>query len=111
MNTSASQSFIITVNAVNDAPSFTKGLDQTVLEDEGAQTVNPWATGLSRGHADESSQTLTFNVTNNTNPSLFSAGPAISPTGVLTYTPTADTNGSATITLTLSDNGSNTAPT
>ena len=34
-------------------------------------------------------------VTGNTNPALFSAGPAIDPTGTLTYTPAANANGSA----------------
>jgi hypothetical protein len=105
VDTSATQNFIITATPVNDAPSFTKGADQTVLEDAGPQTVNPWATAISAGPADESGQTLTFNVTGNTNPALFSAGPAVSPTGVLTYTPTPDANGSATITLVLQDNG------
>lgn len=88
---------------VNNAPSFTLGPDQTVNEDTGAQTVNPWATAINDG--DGNTQTLTFNVTGNTNPGLFSAGPAISSTGVLTYTPAANQHGSATITLTLSDNG------
>ncbi len=110
VDTSASQSFTITVNAVNDAPSFTKGADQTVLEDAGAQTVNGWASAISSGPADESAQTVSFNITGNTNSSLFSAGPAISPTGVLTYTPAANAFGSATITVTLSDSGSNTVP-
>ncbi|HPE71425.1 MAG TPA: Ig-like domain-containing protein [Candidatus Competibacter sp.] len=105
VDTSVSQSFVINVTAVNDAPSFTKGADQTVLEDAGAQTVNPWATGISAGPANEAGQTLTFNITGNTNPGLFSAGPAISSAGVLTYTPAANANGSATITVTLSDNG------
>ena len=105
VDTSAVQNFIITATPVNDAPSFTKGADQTVLEDAGAQTVNPWATAISAGPADESGQTLTFNVTGNTNPALFSAGPTVSPTGALTYTPAADANGTATITLTLQDNG------
>src|SRR6185369_8612470 len=90
---------------VNDAPSFTKGADQTVNEDAGAQTVNNWATAISAGPADESGQTLTFQVTNNTNASLFSAGPAISSGGTLTYTPAANANGSATITINLKDNG------
>ncbi|MEH6873643.1 MAG: Ig-like domain-containing protein [Candidatus Competibacter sp.] len=110
VDTSPAQTFVITVTPVNDAPSFTKGPDQTVLENAGAQTVNPWATGISAGPTDEAGQTLTFNLTGNTNPSLFSAGPAISPTGVLTYTPAANASGSATITVTLSDNGSNTPP-
>ncbi|MFN7938359.1 MAG: Ig-like domain-containing protein [Bryobacteraceae bacterium] len=105
VDTSSTQTFVITVNNVNDAPSFTKGADQTVNEDAGPQTVNPWATAVSAGPPSESGQTLTFNVTGNTNPGLFSAGPAISSTGVLTYTPAANANGSATITITLQDNG------
>ena len=44
VDTSAAQTFIINVTAVNDAPSFTKGADQTVLEDAGAQSVPAWAT-------------------------------------------------------------------
>ena len=44
-------------------------------------------------------------ITNNTNAGLFSAGPAVSPSGVLTYTPAANANGSATITLKITDNG------
>jgi CSLREA domain-containing protein len=105
VDTSAPQTFTITVNAVNDVPSFTKGANQTVNEDAGAQTVNNWATAISAGPADESAQTLTFQVTNNTNAALFSAGPAISSTGVLTYTPAADANGSATLTINLKDSG------
>ncbi len=105
VDTSASQIFTITVNAANDAPSFTAGPNQTVNEDAGPQTVNPWATGVSAGPANESGQTLTFNIAGNTNSALFSAGPAISSTGVLTYTPAANASGSAAISVTLSDNG------
>ena len=105
VDTSASQVFTITVNAVNDAPSFTKGADQSVAEDSGAQSVAGWATAISAGPADESGQTLTFNVTNNTNAGLFSAGPSIAANGDLSYTPAAGTSGSADITITLSDNG------
>ncbi len=36
---------------------------------------------------------------------MFAAGPAVSSTGTLTYTPAANANGSATITLRLQDNG------
>ena len=110
VDTSAPQTFVINVTPVNDAPSFTKGADQTVLEGAGLQTVNSWATAISAGPANESSQTLTFNITGNTNAPLFSVGPAISPAGVLTYTPTAGASGTATITVTLSDNGSGVAP-
>ncbi|MFS8085237.1 MAG: hypothetical protein ACMG6H_06370, partial [Acidobacteriota bacterium] len=99
------RTFTVTVNSVNDAPTFTKGADQTVNEDAGPQTVANWATAISTGPADESAQTVTFQVTGNTNPGLFSVAPAISSTGTLTYTPATDANGSATITIVLKDNG------
>lgn len=62
--------FVLTVNPVNDVPSFIKGLDHTVNENYGAQTVNNWASNTSAGPANESGQTLTFIVANNTNPAL-----------------------------------------
>jgi hypothetical protein len=105
VDTSANQSFTITVNSVNDAPSFTKGADQTVNINAGAQTVANWATAISAGPANESGQTLTFQITNNTNAGLFSSGPAVSSNGTLTYTPAANTGGTATITINLKDNG------
>ena len=95
----------ITITAVNDAPSFQAGTDVTSLEDAGAQTVNPWASSISAGPADESGQTVTFSVTGNSNPSLFSVAPAVSSTGVLTYTAAANAHGSATITIVAQDNG------
>ncbi|NOH04121.1 MAG: tandem-95 repeat protein [Chloroflexi bacterium] len=94
----------VTVNCVNDAPAFTAGPDQTVNEDAGAQTVAGWATGISAGPADESAQTLTFNVSNDNN-ALFSVQPAVATNGTLSYTPAPNANGSATVTLSLSDNG------
>lgn len=105
VDVSPTQSFTITVNAVNDAPSFVTGPNQAVDEDAGPQVVDPWATAISAGPADEAGQTLTFTITGNTNPALFSAAPAVSPSGVLSYTPAPSANGSATITLTLSDDG------
>ena len=105
---SMSDTFILTVNPVNDPPSFTKGPDQTVAEDSGAQSVANWATAISPGPANESGQTVSFLVQGNTNSGLFSAGPAISSTGTLTYTPAANANGTATITIALMDNGGGT---
>jgi len=105
VDTSPPQSFTITVTAVNDAPSFVAGPNQSVNEDSGPQTANPWATAISAGPPDEAGQTLAFNITGNTNAALFSAAPTVSPAGVLTYTPAADANGVATITLNLMDNG------
>ncbi|MBI5890662.1 MAG: S8 family serine peptidase [Nitrosomonadales bacterium] len=105
VDTSPPQSFVINVMAVNDVPSFVKGADQTVLENSGPQMVAGWATAISAGPADEAGQALNFNITGNTNPGLFSAGPAISSTGDLSYTPAANTSGSATITIQLHDTG------
>jgi hypothetical protein len=84
-------------------PSFTKGPDQTVAEDSGAQTVPNWATNISPSPS--SGRTVIFLIQNNTNPGLFSAGPAISPDGTLTYTPAPNANGLATITIALMEVG------
>ena len=105
VDTSAPSIFTITVNPVNDAPSFTKGANQTVAEDAGPQTVAGWATAISTGPADEAAQTLNFLV-NTDNPSLFSAAPTIDPaTGTLTYTAAPNANGTAIVTVQLKDNG------
>ena len=104
-DTSPTQTFTITIDPVNDEPSFTKGADQNVEEDAGAQTVANWATAVSAGPANESGQSLTFAVVANTNPSLFAAAPAISASGTLTYTPADDVSGSATLTIELADDG------
>ena len=105
VDSSATQTFTITANAVNDAPSFTGGGNVSALEDAGAQSVAGWATAINDGDPDQV-QTLTFQVTGNTNGALFASGPSVdAATGNLTYTPTADANGSATVTLVLKDNG------
>lgn len=105
--TSSAATVSITVNAVNDAPSFTKGANQTILPTAGAQTVNNWATAISAGPADESGQALNFNIVSNTNAAIFSVLPAISSTGTLTYTPSG-TTGTATVGVQLHDNGGTT---
>ncbi|HVF06439.1 MAG TPA: Ig-like domain-containing protein [Frankiaceae bacterium] len=104
VDSTPAQTFTITVGAVNDAPSFTKGPDQTVLEDSGAQSYSNWATAISKGPADESAQTLSF-TTSNDNNALFSVQPGVSPTGTLVYTSAPNAVGSATVTITLSDTG------
>ncbi len=105
VDTSTNQTFIISVTPVNDEPSFTSGPDETVSEDAGAQTVNGWATNIMAGPPDEAGQNLTFNITANNNPGLFSVGPAVSADGTLSYTPAADANGTANITIELMDDG------
>ena len=97
-------SVTINVSAVNDAPTFTVGGTQTVLEDSGVHTVNGFITGISPGAANEAGQTVNF-LTSNDNNALFSAGPTIDASGNLTYTLAANANGSATVTVQLHDNG------
>ncbi|MEJ2475810.1 MAG: tandem-95 repeat protein, partial [Desulfobacterales bacterium] len=93
----------IQVYAVNDAPSFAGGGDQNAMENAGTQTVTAWATNISAGPANESAQNLTFSVSN-TNNAIFSDQPSIDPgTGTLTYTPVSE--GTATVTVVLRDNG------
>jgi Bacterial Ig domain/HD domain len=103
-DTSAAQTFTITVQPVNDLPSFTAGADQTVSEDAGPQTVSAWATNASPGPADESDQSLSFLVSNNSN-SLFSAQPSIGANGTLSYTPASNASGVATVTVSAKDDG------
>lgn len=103
-DTSASQTFTITVTAVNDAPTFTPGGNQTAVSLLGAETVDDWAKGISAGPADETTQTVVFQVTVS-NPSLFAVQPQVSSTGKLAYTPKALALGSATVTVTPVDNG------
>ncbi len=93
----------LTVQPVNDAPSFTAGANIVVPEDSVPQTVTPWAAGISNG--DGGTLGVDFVIDGNTNGALFSAGPAISPAGTLTYTPAANANGVATISVYIRDDG------
>ncbi|MCU1397844.1 MAG: hypothetical protein JWN62_953, partial [Acidimicrobiales bacterium] len=89
---------------VNQAPSFTKGPDQVVDVDAGPQSVTGWASAISAGGTADAPQTIDF-IVSASNPALFSAVPAVSPTGVLTYTPAAGQSGVSTVTVRLHDNG------
>ncbi|MGH3340029.1 MAG: Ig-like domain-containing protein, partial [Propionibacteriaceae bacterium] len=102
---SARKTVTVTVDAVNDAPSFTKGPDQTTDEDAGAQSVADWATAVSAG-PNESGLRVTFEVTNDNN-DLFSSGgkPSVAPDGTLTYEAAPNANGSATVSVKLRDDG------
>jgi hypothetical protein len=93
----------ITVNAVNDAPSFVSGGDVSWNAADGAFS-QAWATG-SAGPANESAQTLTYT----TNVDLlglllFSSQPGISSDGTLSFMPNG-LHGTATVTVHVEDNG------
>ncbi len=50
----AANTLTFDITAVNDAPSFTTGANQTVSDSAGPQTVSGFITGISPGPADES---------------------------------------------------------
>ncbi|MDD5214178.1 MAG: Ig-like domain-containing protein [Methylococcales bacterium] len=93
----------LTVQPVNDAPSFKIGENQKVQSIAGKQTVTEWASEINAG-INESDQVVSFQVTND-NEALFSLQPTIDNTGTLTYTPAEGANGSATIRVLAKDNG------
>ncbi len=95
----------VTVNSVNDTPSFIKGFDQIVCAGTGSQTISPWATSLNPGPTNESLQLLHFNIVDNSDPSIFSVLPSINASGVLSYTPHALNSGTATIIVNIQDDG------
>ena len=96
------------VDSVNDAPSFHLSTNTvTVLEDALAVTNAAFATLISAGPPNESSQTLSFSLTAQTtsDTNKFSTQPAISPTGILTFKPATNANGSAIFSVVLRDSG------
>ena len=103
-DTGSPAAFTITVASVNDAPGFTAGAAESVLEDAGAQSVAGWATAISPGPASESAQSVDFDVSID-KPALFAVQPTVAADGTLAYTPAADANGVATITVRAVDDG------
>ncbi|MFC5928270.1 tandem-95 repeat protein [Cryobacterium melibiosiphilum] len=99
--TSAATTVTLNIRPANEAPSFTKGGDQSVLPSSGAKSISGWATNVTAGSAETQGMNFT---TTSTNSSLFSVQPVVSPTGTLTYTPSG-TSGSSTVTVNLVDNG------
>ena len=97
----------INVNAVNDAPALDAIPDPAaILEDAGLQTIN--LSGISAGPADESGQELI--VTAVSSDTSLIPDPTVSytspnATGSLSYTPVAEANGTATITVRVEDDG------
>jgi large repetitive protein len=101
----------VTVTCVNDAPSFTKGADQTNVANQNSDgtakafTISGWATGISPGPSDEAGQTVDF-VIDSVNPSnLFTVQPAVTANGDLSFTTDPAHTGTATVTLHIHDNG------
>ena len=95
--------FLVTVNFVNQAPTINTPANVTINENAGQQTVN--LTGIAAGGGE--TQTLTVTASSNIsaliNPSVTYTSP--NSTGTLTFTPAANSFGTATITVTVKETG------
>ena len=105
-----SRTFTVTVTGVNDAPGMDAINPLVIDEDSGLTTVN--LTGINigptTGPTNEAPQSLTIAATSN-NPGLV-PNPTVTytsanPTGTLSFTPVLNANGSAIISVTVTDNG------
>jgi|GEM_PF-5126698 len=103
----AQEDLVITILPVNDAPSFTGGLDISLPQNSAPQVINEWATNIQVGPDNEQNQIATFVVQSNNNESLFNTQPAISSDGTLTFEPSLNVSafGTAQVVVALVDNG------
>ena len=104
VDTSAAQTFTITVTASQRRAELHEGRRSDGARRRGAQTVAGGPRPSAPGRPTRPGRSLDFIVSNNNN-ALFSAQPAVAPNGTLTYTPAANASGSATVTVQIHDNG------
>ena len=106
--TTFSRTFTVTVTAVNDAPTLDPIADPAaILEGAAVQTVN--LAGIATGGGESQALTVTATSSNTAlvpNPAVSYTSP--NATGSLSYTPVPGVNGTATITVTVMDNGGGT---
>ncbi len=104
-DTSAPASFFVLVRPVNDAPAVTAGKDAVVAEDAGAVILEAWLGAVSAGPSNELGQSVVFETVSVTPADLFAKAPVLSPSGSLSFTPTANASGQATVVVRARDNG------
>lgn len=104
VDTSAPQTLKITINPVNDTPSFVPGANVNVPLGTLAYSGPGWASQVSAGPPNEGAQGLKFFV-EAADKSLFSVQPAVSPTGTLTFTPAPKVSGDTVVYIRLEDTG------
>ena len=99
-----SATLAVTVVWVNQAPSFSLTTTSvTVNQFDAAVSIPNAATNILAGPTNESSQTVSFIVTNS-KPSLFLGQPTVSSSGTLMFTP-AKTGGTVSVGIKVHDNG------
>ena len=94
----------VAVTSVNDAPTFTAGADQVVLEDAGPRSIPGWATAISAGPSNEAGQAVSL-VGWPQIPTCSARSRRSPPSGQLTFTPAPNANGSNQLRATLHDSG------
>ena len=105
VDTSTVQNFSITVNPVNDKPSFSNAGNQILTAwTNTVQTVSNWANTVIFGPANESTQAVSNYTLTNTDNTLFTIQPSVATDGTLTYTPSGKP-GTATVSVQLQDDG------
>lgn len=107
-NTSTIQAFTLTVNFVNDPPTFDKGADVVADEGDVVTVVENWATNISPGISpNEQDQELHFtvNFVDVTGNLAFLLAPQLDPSGNLSFRTTEHTHGEATFDVYLTDDG------
>jgi Ca2+-binding RTX toxin-like protein len=106
VDTSAVQTFVISVTAVNDVPSFTAANPPAVDQGAGPQSIPGWVTSVTMGPPNETSQSvLAYLVSAVSNAALFTALPTVAANGTLSYTPAAGVRGTSTFAVAVRDNG------
>lgn len=100
---SSTQTFTISITAVNDPPTFTPGSAVTVVE--GSSYSQVWASNVVAGPPNENSQIVSWLTTVTSNPGLFSVAPAIDASGVLSFVSAQGLTGSATVQVMAVDDG------
>jgi len=104
-NNIVTQTFTVTVNAVNQAPTLNAIGNLSINENAGLQTVN--LSGITSGAANENQKLTVSAVSSNTG---LIPNPAVSytsanTTGSLSFTPVANGSGTATVSVTVNDGG------
>ncbi|CAN5476402.1 hypothetical protein BH23BAC1_BH23BAC1_35070 [soil metagenome] len=108
-NNTITRTFKVTVNPINDAPTLNALNNVSVAGNSSTQTIN--LAGITAGPFEN--QKLTITATSSItslipNPTVTYSSP--NATGSLRFTPAANKSGSAVITVTVTDDGSSTAP-
>ncbi|QEG01722.1 hypothetical protein Mal15_58010 [Stieleria maiorica] len=101
---SSVRTFTLRVNAVNDPPTFDRVDNPITVNEDSGPYSQVWASNISPGPMDESSQTVRFEVATPVDAqSLFQQLPTISDDGILRFIPAANANGSVDLTVTAID--------